>query len=114
MSGYSGRRIANVSEHIQNLNQIPSDADLAAQQSQNGFEIHEDLATIMNTEFVNIDYDVGEMANPAMSIPFDAGLRLENATAQNNNNDFEFLNSKYPIGSLLSLFLGWSKGCHAG
>lgn len=98
MSGYSGRRATNVSEYIQNLNQIPSAADLAAQQNQTGFEgLDEDLAPFMNTEF--LDYDAGEMGNPAMSIPFDAGqTRPENATAQNNNNGFDFLNSKYSIG----------------
>ena len=97
MSGYSSRRAPNVSEYIQNLNQVPSAADLASQQNQANFEgLEDDLAPFMNTEF--FDYDAGDMANPAISLPFDAGgqTRLENATAQNQNNPptFDFLNGK--------------------
>ncbi|KAI9714395.1 MAG: hypothetical protein M1820_000356 [Bogoriella megaspora] len=95
MSGYSGRRQANVSEYIRTLNQIPSAADLAAQQNQENFTtgLDEDLAPFMNTEF--FDYD-GELGNLSMPISYDAGQnRPNNATAKTNPNGYEFLNTDF-------------------
>lgn len=57
MSGIGGRKGPNVSQYLANLNAIPSEHDLATQQSNN-FDFHNDLAPFTNTEF--LDFDQGE------------------------------------------------------
>ncbi|KAF2231265.1 hypothetical protein EV356DRAFT_299154 [Viridothelium virens] len=103
MAGYGGRRAPNVSEYIRTLNQLPSAADIAAQQSPAGFEgLDEDLAPFVNTEF--FDYDAGEMTNPAMSMGFGPGqTRPENASGPGNNNTFDFLNTDYQFNEFPDL-----------
>ncbi|KAL8930138.1 MAG: hypothetical protein Q9208_000755 [Pyrenodesmia sp. 3 TL-2023] len=58
MTGYVGRKAPNVSRYLSNLNTIPLEQDIAAQQPDD-FDFN-DLATFTNTEF--FDFDQGEHA----------------------------------------------------
>jgi len=55
---FNGRRGPNVSEYIANLNAIPSAQDI--QNSQDNFNLDDDLAMFTNTQF--FDFDVGHAA----------------------------------------------------
>ncbi|KAL9604925.1 MAG: hypothetical protein Q9219_000113 [cf. Caloplaca sp. 3 TL-2023] len=63
MAGYGGRKGPTISHHyLSNLNAIPSEQDLAAQQPEN-FDFSNDLAAFTNTEF--FDFDHGENIFPS-------------------------------------------------
>ena len=82
MDGYNPRRAPNVSQYVADLNTIPSDHEVAAQQ-QDGFTFGDDLALFTNTQF--FDYDNGEQVDAA-PVKYDATqaerARRANASAR--------------------------------
>lgn len=84
MSNYNGRKAPNVSQYIANLNTIPSEADLAAQENFAGIE--DDLAMFTNTQF--FDFDMGESVNN-MPGPVGMGFGEQQKQQQRQNNGHE-------------------------
>ena len=84
MANFGGRRAPNVSQYVANLNTIPSEIDIAAQQEEN-FSLTDDLAIFTNAEFY--DFDLGVRADET-SARYDASqeahLKKENAVAAEN------------------------------
>ncbi|KAL8711656.1 MAG: hypothetical protein Q9220_004066 [cf. Caloplaca sp. 1 TL-2023] len=87
MAGFGGRKGPNVSQYVSNLNAIPSEHDLAIQQSED-FDFSSDLAAFTNTEF--LDFDQGEHAFPS-SIDYNANeAALTDPAAVQDNNSFPY------------------------
>ncbi|KAL8950948.1 MAG: hypothetical protein Q9222_003038 [Ikaeria aurantiellina] len=84
MAGLGGRKGPNVSQYLSNLNTIPSEHDLAIQQSED-FDFSGDLAAFTNTEF--FDFDQGEHAFPS-SLDFndDQAASADPTAAQDSSN----------------------------
>jgi hypothetical protein len=106
MSVYNARRAPNVSQYIDELNQVPSSFDLSQQQpGPEDFDFEGSLAMFTNAEFP--DFDVGDNGND--SIPFidpalDGRSGKDNTTTTGNGGltDFPLFNSKFTI--ILPLF----------
>lgn len=85
MANFAGRRAPNVSQYIANLNTIPSEYNLAAQQEEN-YSLADDLATFTNADFY--DFDLGDDAEQS-NIEYDHAreerLRRLNSTASKSN-----------------------------
>lgn len=58
---FNGRKANNIFSHIDNLNTLPSDYDLAMPSQQNAFDLEADMAMFTNTQF--FDFDLGESKN---------------------------------------------------
>jgi hypothetical protein len=86
MSVYNARRAPNVSQYIDELNQVPTSLDLQQQQpGQEEFDFEGSLAMFTNAEFP--DFDAGDMGND--SIPFDPALEDQSGKGDSatNGND---------------------------
>ena len=73
MAGLGGRKGPNVSHYLANLNAIPSEHDLATQQSEN-FDFSSDLAAFTNTEFLEFDQGENVFQSPIDYDPLNDGL----------------------------------------
>jgi hypothetical protein len=97
MSVYNARRAPNVSQYIDELNQISPTFDIVQQPGQDEFDFEGSLAMFTNAEFP--DFDVGDTGIDSM--PFDPALEDQNAkdnTATTGNDGmtgFPLFNSKY-------------------
>ncbi len=99
MSFKDNQRAPNVSEFIANLNAIPSDQDLAAQQQD--FNFDDDLAMFTNTTF--FDFDLGQDADLNTNtqrfgeqLDFNAQLTNEpTATPDMAKANMDFLQGKF-------------------
>jgi len=95
---YNGRRGPNVSEYIANLNAIPTAQDI--QNSQDNFNLDDDLAMFTNTQF--FDFDVGHTAADLQEENFD-GLGGQSVVSETmemkpldfTNGDFNFLDFNF-------------------
>jgi len=84
MASFSGQRGPNVSEFIANLNTIPSAQDVA-NQSQENFNLDDDLAMFTNTQF--FDFDIGQDADlQPPNFTFEALPRGEPAAATTHDS----------------------------
>jgi len=101
MSVYNARRAPNVSQYIDELNQVPSSFDLSQQQpGPEDFDFEGSLAMFTNAEFP--DFDVGDNGND--SIPFidpalDGRSGKDNTTTTGNGGltDFPLFNTDLNI-----------------
>ena len=96
MANFGGRRAPNVSQYIANLNTIPSEFDVAAQQEEN-YSLADDLAIFTNAEF--FDFDLGAGVNEK-SAQYDAAqearVKRENAAAvENKAKGLDFVNGMF-------------------
>jgi len=93
MAAYNGRRAPNVSEYIANLNAIPTAQDLA-NQSQDNFNLDEELAMFTNTQFFDFDLDQDADLQPT-NYGIDGQTRGNTTAPQNDMKGLGFIQGDF-------------------
>jgi hypothetical protein len=87
------RRFPNFSQHLDDLNTIPSPYDQAAQQQQqqqDSFNIDAELSLFTNAEFFDFD-NFGDLSLPTFDSVEDGGSKKELGTNTEQKSDMKFM-----------------------